>query len=800
MTMEEKNQYIEQYINNISLQVNSQYGKELIDKDKIDRALTMFKDSSADLETEIIPKINQLAQQVIEDYLEQQRQMEEMMRKQQEINNLISQKINELNERYPNLISDDLKNSAINNYINSNKSIEDIDKEVSSILTTMSQEQEELLSTINSVEAFNPNEIDTKLNTNNQGIYLSSLMTSTLSLINCSDINEINAWIDKVPNLYMVSSYDSAKYYSTEQIELIKRELFDMYQDSMISTEVINEINVGNKEESMRYALHKKLSGLNLSLEDELKLGDIGLSQGLPALYSEVEKICIAKYGDEKGSKISNKIVNYYTTDFENFNSSTYDQMQSLNEEIKSNIQKCNLSGGSFQLVISSLNYGNTVNAIGNGKFEFNYGISEMGQELAEKLGSSYRLRSVINRNAADEMISRGFTKENKEQVIQILRDSLTSSLQSFNSNIKPDGKNRTFELFNELVEIQKADKDYKCVWEDRFGITLEDMVRQVIVPNGQLLQELKSKNVDFMYNETLLQESQEKRDKVMETMVELQKYAPGLITVWADQDHTFGSDYSKEKIEQLKAVAEFDKKMAETIFKKDEQNAIISFTDKSDLKVKLECSEKDLYLSQAEVRKMKQKGMSKQDILKYKQGLENKHNEIFGQVPFERKCEWTVLDNLSGEYYQHGMDTKQDSYIGKYTKISDMARKDNSRRINKDRSDFNNWKNAVNQVKQQKQSTPIQQPAAQEKPKPFAQRSQSEIQVHNQIKEKNQAVKQQKEQQRQMNKPKVKTLTQNPNGSSTGSKGFANIITLSLIVSFVCGALFMVVYMLIKG
>lgn len=87
-----------------------------------------------------------------------------------------------------------------------------------------------------------------------------------------------------------------------------------------------------------------------------------------------------------------------------------------------------------------------------------------------------------------------------------------------------------------------------------------------------------------------------------------------------------------------------------------------------------------------------------------------------------------------------------------------------------------------------------------QEKPKPFAQRSQSEIQVHNQIKEKNQSIKQQKAQQRQMNKPKVKTLTQNPNGSSTGSKGFANVITLSLIVSFVCGALFMVVYMLIKG
>ena len=792
MSMEEKNQYIEKYIKNISLQVNSQYGKELIDEDKISRAMNMFKDSSDDLETEIIPKINQLAQQVIEDYLEHQRQMEEMMRKQQEINNLINQKINELNDRYPNLISDDLRNSAINNSINSNKSIEDIDKEISIHLA----EYEEQLATISSVEIFNPDVLDTNLNSNSQGVFLSSLMISALSLINCSDINEINAWIDRIPNLYMVSSYDSTKEYRPEEIESIKRQLFDMYQDSMISTDVINEINGGNKEEARLYALHKKLSGLNLSLEDELNLGDIGL----PALYSEVQKICIAKYGDEKGNEIFKKIVNYFTTDFENFNSSTYDQMQALNEEIKSNIQKCTLSGGDFQLVISSLNYGNTVNSLGTGIFEYNFESSKMGQELAEKLGASYRLRSIINRNTADEMISRKFTKNDREMIIKILRDSLTKSLQSFNSNMINDGKNRTFELFNELVEIKKADKDYKCVWEDRFGITLEDIVRQVIVPNGQLIQELKLKNVDFMYNETLLQESQEKRDKVMETMTELQKLAPGLITVFGDQDHTFSSDYSKDKIGQLKAVAEFDKEMASTTFERDEQKVLISFTKDVAIKVKLECTERDLYLSQSEIKKMQQKGMSKQDILKYKQGQENKHNEIFKTVPFERECEWTVLDNISGEYYQHGMDTKQESYIGKYTKISDMARKDNSQRINKDKSDFNNWKNAVNQVEQQRQSTLIQQSVAQEKQKPFAQRSQSEIQVHNQIKQKNQAIKQQKEQQRQMNKPKVKTLTKNPNGSSTGSKGFANVITLSLIVSFVCGALFMVVYMLLKG
>ena len=78
MNMEEKNQYIEQYIKIISTQVNSQYGKELIDDNKISRAMDLFKDSPDDLETEIIPRINELVQQVINDYLEHQKKLEEI--------------------------------------------------------------------------------------------------------------------------------------------------------------------------------------------------------------------------------------------------------------------------------------------------------------------------------------------------------------------------------------------------------------------------------------------------------------------------------------------------------------------------------------------------------------------------------------------------------------------------------------------------------------------------------------------------------------------------------------------------
>ena len=78
---------------------------------------------------------------------------------------------------------------------------------------------------------------------------------------------------------------------------------------------------------------------------------------------------------------------------------------------------------------------------------------------------------------------------------------------------------------------------------------------------------------------------------------------------------------------------------------------------------------------------------------------------------------------------------------------------------------------------------------------KSFSWTSKSETMIYSKIKQKNQMIKQQKAQQKQMNKSKVKTLTPSSQGGN-GSKGYTNVVLLSLIVSFVAGALFMVMYM----
>ena len=82
---------------------------------------------------------------------------------------------------------------------------------------------------------------------------------------------------------------------------------------------------------------------------------------------------------------------------------------------------------------------------------------------------------------------------------------------------------------------------------------------------------------------------------------------------------------------------------------------------------------------------------------------------------------------------------------------------------------------------------------------KVFDYRTSGEIQVANQIRQKNHLIKQQKSQARQMHKPKVRTLTYPRTPDSISNNGFINVFILSLIVGIVAGALFMIIYMVIR-
>ena len=127
------------------------------------------------------------------------------------------------------------------------------------------------------------------------------------------------------------------------------------------------------------------------------------------------------------------------------------------------------------------------------------------------------------------------------------------------------------------------------------------------------------------------------------------------------------------------------------------------------------------------------------------------------------------------------------------------------SQKINRNIADYSNWKTKFEE--QKKESTKHENVSqikttkeSEVKLASFTKRSALEIQIAEHIKEKNMAIKKQKEEQRNLNKPKVKTLTKSPNNNgNSSSSGFVDTLVIILITSFIAGALFMVVYSLIK-
>ena len=82
MNIEQKNQLIEQYINELVLSINSKY-VGLITDEKKKKAIEMFKNSNGDLKSEIIPKINEIANQMIEDFVKFQNHLAKFTRNNQ---------------------------------------------------------------------------------------------------------------------------------------------------------------------------------------------------------------------------------------------------------------------------------------------------------------------------------------------------------------------------------------------------------------------------------------------------------------------------------------------------------------------------------------------------------------------------------------------------------------------------------------------------------------------------------------------------------------------------------------------
>lgn len=463
MNIEQKNQLIEQYINELVLSINSKY-VGLITDEKKKKAIEMFKNSNGDLKSEIIPKINEIANQMIEDFVKFQNHLAKFTR---------------------------------NNQLGKSRELASL-----------------------------------QLNTSKNGIYLSQQQIDLLMITELKSKEELKNYVENIcgqfPNMTVediVSNYRSIQ--TLDELEEAKKELYKKYQDSLIS--YLDNAKMNSIEQAK-----VKLEKFGITAQEQ----DVCLSFISQGKIDEAYKYLQQRYGVDFITQFNR----YMKDDFENVKSVSYEEMKSLSNLI-SNDQSIDT------IIIATGKFDNTIYQSSNGKV-FDPYLTEKALYYCMSHNKHMRYHALFDQSHVDNLLRQGKGLKNHDKILAEMKFFVKKSIDFIEENNKQlaDGSKviNTVEIFNELVEKNKSNKDssYDMVWEKNFGITIDEIIScfdDIKKPVG----------VKFMYNETTLTESQRKRDKVEEVLFEIDRLRPNLIDSFGDQMHLSDEDVMTEKGKQ---------------------------------------------------------------------------------------------------------------------------------------------------------------------------------------------------------------------------------------------------------
>lgn len=705
MNMEQKNKYIEQYINTIALQINNKYNG-LIDDDKIFRIINMFKDSSDDLETEIIPKINELTKKGINDFLEFQQQIDEFIK------------------------------------INREKNLSE-------------------LATLD-------------LNTEQNGIYLSQQQIDLLMITDIKTKEELKDYIENIccqfPNMKVedvISNIDSIM--SLEQLEEAKRTLYQKYQDELISY-----LDSARMNDVQKAKVKLERLGIN---GQEL---DYCLTLVSQNRTSEVFNYLGKKHGDD----FITKFTRFMYDDFENVKGVSYDEMKSLSELLKRD-------KSIDTIIVATGKFDNSIYQTTSGKV-FDPYLTSKALQFCYTNNKHMRYHSLFDQANVDYLLKQGKGLQDHDQILAEMKAYVKMSINYIEENNRQlsDGTMliNTVEVFNELVEKNKSDKEslYSLVWEKYFGITIDEIMSCFDGINKPI-------GVEFMYNETTLTESSQKRAMVENLLCQIEQKETGFIDVMGDQMHLSDEDVmTKKGLQNLTETARMLKRFQDGKVVVDGQNKEIK-------PKKTECTEHDFHFTKPFLENINilNKDGHNVDSWSIKRGMQDIISKTYNQngVRFERSTYWSLFGKNDHNVVRANISIQKENFERRKEGLSEKRFIETmSAGLIPDGTTFSNIKSLKVGTKGEKVQNNLQQ---KEEKKFFDQRSQGEIEIARQIKQKNQIIKQQKQQTKQRDKPNVKTLSSHPLNFAS-SKGFANVLMLSLIVIFVAGVLFMVVHMIV--
>lgn len=467
-----------------------------------------------------------------------------------------------------------------------------------------------------------------------QGLYLSQQQIDLLFIISCESKEQLEEYFYRLCGQFPYQNINEViPNYEDLDLEQSKRALFQKYKDVLIG---YKENHRMSPQEQAEHKLSMMRTPEGTPIPEEVKqdvlsiIAKGGVDAGLKHLTNLYGKEFIQKF---------NRLMK---DDFENIKSISYEDMQALHERIKSD-------GKIDTIIIATSKYDNAVFSDGETSYYDPY-LTAKGLTYCKMTGKHMRFHALFDYAHLMKLVNEGKGPEDKEEILRDMKNYVKASLayiEKYNESVKGTDKPtiNVVEIFNELVEYNKTDGlPYEMAWEKYFGITIDDIL-------GCFEGIKKPEGVEFMYNETLLEEHPDRRRKVSEVFAEIMKKRPDLIDVFGNQmhlQHTHAEEVSHDPNDSIESV-----KSSLSLMKAIE-DATFPLPDGTSKKVRTEITEfdihiaKDTYLSKV-IPMLESKELTLDDIILLKRNWMLKLSEAIQEsgINVDRITYWSIHDTV---------------------------------------------------------------------------------------------------------------------------------------------------------
>lgn len=471
-------------------------------------------------------------------------------------------------------------------------------------------------------------------NASKQGFYLSQQQIDLLLIISCETKEQLEEYFYRICGQFPYQRIeDVIPNYDKLDTEEAKRALFTKYQDILIGYKENHRMSL---EEQALHKLSMMRTPDGNVLPEEVKQETInrikkaGIDAGLQYLSVIYGQDFIVKF---------NRLMK---DDFENIKSVSYEDMELIHERIKNDSRI-------DTIIIATSKYDNTVFSNGQTTYYDPY-LTAKGLMYCKMNGKHMRFHALFDYAHLMKLVKEGKGPEDKEEILRDMKNFVRESLlyiEKYNASVRDTGLPtiNVVEIFNELVEYNKTDSPpYEMAWEKYFGITIEDILscfEGIKKPDG----------VEFMYNETLLEEHPDRRRKVSEVFSEIMQKRPDLIDVFGNQmhlQHTHAEEESLDINDSIESVRGGLQLMAAI------EGSEFKLPDGTSKRVRTEITEFDIHICRETyldrvIPMLKNGELTIDDIaLLKKSWLQRISEEIKNSgIDIERITYWSVLDNV---------------------------------------------------------------------------------------------------------------------------------------------------------